>query len=70
MFPPWWSAQRAIEAAGAAGAAMMRSTAIPAIVVVRPAEHDGWQRLRRQGAWLALDPQATTACFSDTQKAF
>jgi len=63
-FPPWWGSQEAISAAASADAAIVRTTAIPALLVVRPLEHDGMARLRQAGAWLAMDPQAIDACFS------
>lgn len=61
-FPPWWSAQQAFLAAAAANAAIVRTTAIPALLVVRPDDHDGLARLRDAGAWLTIDPQAIAAC--------
>ena len=61
-FPPWWSAQRAFLAAASANAAIVRTTAIPALLVVRPDDRDGLSRLRNAGAWLTLDPQAIAAC--------
>lgn len=63
-FPPWWSARQAFQAAASADAAIVRITAIPAVLVVRPGDHDGLTRLREAGAWLAIDPQAIAACFS------
>ena len=63
-FPPWWSTQQVLLAAASANAAIVRTTAIPAILVVRPDDHDGMTRLREAGAWLAIDPQAIAACFS------
>ena len=63
-FPPWWGSQEAISAAASADAAIVRTTAIPALLVVRPIDHDGMTRLRKAGAWLAMDPQAVSACFS------
>ena len=63
-FPPWWNSQQAISAAASADAAIVRTTAIPALLVVRPLGHDGLTRLRKAGAWLALDPQAVSACFA------
>ena len=63
-FPPWWASQEAISAAASADAAIVRTTAIPTLLVVRPREHDGMARLRQAGAWLAMDPQAVDACFS------
>jgi hypothetical protein len=46
-----------------ADAAIVRITAIPSLLVVRPNQHDGLTRLRQAGAWLAMDPQAIAACF-------
>jgi hypothetical protein len=63
-FPPWWNAQQAVVAAASAGAAIVRMTAVPSLLVVRPDGHDGLTRLRGAGAWLAMDPQAIAACFS------
>ena len=62
-FPPWWSAQQVLLAAAAADAGIVRTTAVSAILVVRPNDHDGLARLRTAGAWLAIDPQAIAACF-------
>jgi hypothetical protein len=64
-FPPWWSTQQAFVAAASANAAIVRMTAIPAILVVRPAEHDGLKRLHQAGVWLAIDPQAIAACLTN-----
>jgi hypothetical protein len=63
-FPPWWNAQQAVVAAASAGAAIVRMTAVPSLLVVRPEGPDGLTRLRGAGAWLAMDPQAIAACFS------
>ena len=67
-FPPWWSTQHIFEAAASADAAIVRTTAIPAVIVVRPGDHDGMTRLREAGAWLTLDPQAIAACFNRTDR--
>jgi hypothetical protein len=64
-FPPWWTSQHIFEAAASADAAIVRTTAISAILVVRPDEHEGLDRLRQAGAWLAIDPQAIAACFNN-----
>jgi hypothetical protein len=66
VFPPWWSTQHIFEAAASANAAIIRTTAIAAVVVVRPDDHEGMTRLRKAGAWLAIDPQAIAACFNRT----
>jgi hypothetical protein len=62
-FPPWWSARQVVLAAASADAAIVRTTAVSAILVVRPHDHDGLARLQSSGAWLAIDPQAIAACF-------
>src|ERR1700728_559492 len=64
VFPPWWSAQQALQAAASAGAAFVRTTAIPAILVVRPDDRAGLSRLRDAGAWFAIDPRAVAACLT------
>jgi hypothetical protein len=63
-FPPWWSAPRAMLAAASADAAIVRTTALPSLLVVHPEQGDGLARLRSAGAWFAIDPQAIAACFS------
>jgi hypothetical protein len=63
-FPPWWSTQQVFLAAGSANAAIVRMTAVPALLVVRPDDDDGLARLRKAGAWLAIDPQVIAACFT------
>lgn len=64
-FPPWWNGQQSLSAASSANAAIVRLTAIPALLVVRPDGNDGLMKLRRAGAWLAVDPQAIDACFKN-----
>jgi hypothetical protein len=68
VFPPWWSSQQALLAATSANAAIVRMTALPAILVVRPDDHEGLTRLHQAGAWFAIDPQAVAACFGNTDK--
>ncbi|CAN5355475.1 hypothetical protein BH10PSE10_BH10PSE10_00900 [soil metagenome] len=64
IFPPWWSAKRAMQATAAAGASVIRTGVIPSIMVVQPAHDDGLTKLRAAGAWFAMDPRAVAACFS------
>ena len=64
-FPPWWNARQVFLAAASANASIVRLTAIPAVLVVRPDQHDGLARLREAGVWFAADPQAISACFSN-----
>ena len=45
-FPPWWSTQEVLLASASANAAIVRMTALPALLVVRPDGHDGLTRLR------------------------
>lgn len=61
-FPPWWGTQQVFLAAASADAAVVRTTAIRVLLVVRPDDHDGLTRLRQAGAWLMLDPLAVAAC--------
>jgi hypothetical protein len=51
-----------------ANAEIVRTTAIPSMLVVKPDLRDGLIRLRKAGAWLTLDPQAIAACFNDQKK--
>lgn len=67
-FPPWWNTQQIFEAAASADAAIVRTTALAAIVVVRPTDQEGLSRLRQAGAWLTIDPQAIAACFNTPAK--
>ncbi len=64
-FPPWWNDHQALLAAAAANAAIVRMTALPTVLVVRPDDNDGLRQLRKAGAWLTLDPQAIAACATD-----
>jgi hypothetical protein len=64
VFPPWWNAQQALQAAASANAAFVRTTAIPAILVVRPDDRAGLNRLHEAGAWFAIDPRAVAACLT------
>ena len=68
VFPPWWNSQQALRAAASADAAIVRFTAFPSMLVVRPDNHDGLTRLRNAGAWLSIDPLAIAACFDNTDR--
>jgi len=59
------SDQQVLLAAAAANAAIVRMTALPTVLVVRPDDNDGLRQLRKAGAWLTLDPQAIGACATD-----
>ena len=64
-FPVWWDSQQAFSAAASANAAVVRMTAVPSLLVVRPDGAEGLSRLREAGAWFAIDPQAVAACFTN-----
>ena len=64
-FPPWWSTEQAFRAAASADAAIVRTTAVPSLLVVRPDQPDGLARLHHAGVWLVMDPQAIAACLSE-----
>jgi hypothetical protein len=57
-----------LRAAVSADAAIVRTTALPAMLVVRPDIHEGLKRLRHAGAWLTIDPLAIAACFGNKDK--
>ena len=67
-FPPWWTSQQVFQATASADAAIVRTTAVTAILVVRPDEHEGLTRLRQAGAWLTIDPQAVAGCLNTADK--
>jgi len=64
VFPPWWSAQEVFLAAASANATIVRMTALPSLLVVRPDDRNGLARLRQAGVWLTMDPQAIAACLT------
>jgi hypothetical protein len=64
-FPPWWNDRQVLLAAASAHAAIVRMTALPSLLVVRPDDNDGLRQLREAGAWLTLDPRAIAACVTD-----
>ena len=61
LFPPWWSAPRALAAASAGGMPV-RFGAAGFVVIVMPDIPDAMQRLRQAGAWLLLDPKVLGGC--------
>jgi hypothetical protein len=64
-FPIWWSTRQVMMGAASADASIVRTTAVPSLLVVRPGERDGMARLRQAGAWLIVDPRAIAACFAE-----
>jgi hypothetical protein len=67
-FPPWWSSLQVFDAIASADAAIVRTTALPTLMVVRPDGQGGLARLRNAGVWLVMDPQAIAACFSQEKE--
>jgi hypothetical protein len=67
-FPLRWTSQQIFLAAASAHAAIVGTSALTSILVVRPDGFDDLKRLRNTGAWLAVDPQAIAACFTITNK--
>ncbi|MDI1265059.1 MAG: hypothetical protein PS018_17550 [bacterium] len=63
-FPVWWDAPQAFTAAASANASIVRLTAVPSLLVVRPDGREGLSRLQQAGAWFTLDPQTIAACFT------
>ena len=61
-FPPWWNTERVFLAIASTDAAIVRMTAIPSLVVVRPDQPGDLVRLRKAGVWLVIDPRAIAAC--------
>jgi hypothetical protein len=59
VFPPWWSAARAMLAAAPAGA-IVRFGAWPGIVIIQP-EPDA-EPPAATGAWAVLDPRQLGGC--------
>ena len=67
-FPPWWTSQEIFTAVASADAAIVRTTAVTAILVIRPNDHEGVIRLRQAGAWFTIDPQVIAGCFKSSDK--
>jgi hypothetical protein len=67
-FPAWWDQQQALAAAAAANAAIIRMTAVPSLLVVRPDGPEGLSQLYKAGAWFAIDPQAVAACLGSSDQ--
>ncbi len=61
IFPPWWPAAKAFEAAGSAGE-VARIGAFSSVLVVHSKEPALVDRLRKAGALVVLDPVQLAAC--------
>jgi hypothetical protein len=65
VFPPWWDGDRAIAAAAAADATIVREGAWSNILVLTSTSGDFAARLHAAGAWLLLDPKALASCLKE-----
>ena len=61
IFPPWWNATRAVNAA-ASGGAVLRPGMAEFVVLVAPDLPQGRDRIRQAGAWLLLNVGGLTGC--------
>jgi hypothetical protein len=61
VFPPWWTGSEAIVAAASVGS-IIRTGALPTIIVVAPNNGDYGRELWRQGAWFTLDARKAGGC--------
>jgi hypothetical protein len=61
VFPPWWPADRALDAAAQAGN-VLRVGASPYVVIVRSERPDLQARLRLAGALVLLNPFGAGGC--------
>ena len=61
VFPPWWDAMRAVNAA-AEGGAVLRLGLMNFVVLVVPDDQHGRQLLWRAGAWMLLNPRGLIGC--------
>lgn len=68
VFPPWWSAERALAAAGEV-AAVSGVGAVGFAVAVAGDRPGLTQALRDRGAFWVLDGSAVPACFSSLKEA-
>jgi hypothetical protein len=62
VFPPWWDTSRTVAAIAAAGGDILRPGAWPAIMIGFSTDPAFTARLRAEGAWLLLNPQALGTC--------
>jgi len=65
IFPPWWSAERSLSAAGAGGS-ILRQGAWSWIVIVAGQGDDVAPMLHAAGALLLVDPTAAGICGTPT----
>jgi hypothetical protein len=66
IYPPWWSAERALVAASAVGP-VAGSGRLPFIVAVSAAGPDLVERLKSSGALLVVDGSRFSFCISNQE---
>ncbi len=64
IYPPWWSSERALQAASDAGD-ISAGSARGFAFVVRSSRPDLPERLRASGAIMILNPRGDGGCFSE-----
>lgn len=64
VFPPWWSAERVMEAAIAAGVPVVRAGGIDTIVITASPDLRTDGHLRDAGALFLLDPLSAAGCLT------
>lgn len=64
VFPPWWSAERVMEAAVAAGVPVVRAGGIETIVITASPDTRSDAHLRDAGALFLLDPLSAAGCLT------
>lgn len=65
IFPPWWNTQQVFAAAASSNVSIVRTTALPSLLVVRSDEQNGLVRLRQAGVWFTINPQVIGACLQE-----
>ncbi|MCG6121314.1 MAG: hypothetical protein MEP57_01205 [Microvirga sp.] len=62
IFAPWTDAGAAIERVARAGGEIARAGGFPFVTIAVASGPDFARRIREEGAWLLLDPQALGGC--------
>jgi hypothetical protein len=60
VFPPWWNASRALDAAAQGG--LVLRIGIANVIFVLPDPANGRSQLWHAGAWLLLNPRVLVGC--------
>src|ERR1700678_1920652 len=65
VFPPWWNASRALNAAAQAGVVLQVGMAN--VIFVLPDPANGRSRLWQEGVWLLLSTRALVGCVAKNE---